>query len=112
MIGKKVLEEKAVTIAEAKELLEKRAESGEELNYEQRTCLDYLHKFVKLTPEQSRKIVEELTAKSDKIKPEVAVKIVDLLPKREDDVRAIFAKQRFTLTKEEIEGILATLPKE
>lgn len=112
MIGKRVVEERPITLSEAKTLLEKRAESGGELNYEQKTSLDYLAKFSKLTPEQSRKIVEDLVAKSDKIKPEIAVKIVDLLPKDEEDIRAIFAKQRFTLTKEEIEAILATLPKE
>jgi DNA-directed RNA polymerase subunit F len=112
MIGRKVLEEKPITTSEAKEILEKRVETGEELNYEQKTTLDHLSKFVRLAPEESRKLAEELTQKSEKIKPEVAVKIADLLPKDEEDVRAIFAKQRFTLTKEEIEEILASIPKE
>ena len=43
---------------------------------------------------------------NERLKEEVAVKIVDLMPQDETDVRAIFAKERYALTKEEIQGIL------
>jgi DNA-directed RNA polymerase subunit F len=102
-LGKKILEERPVASAIAKQLLERRSE--EELNYEQRGTLDYLNKMIKLNPMKAAEAIKELT-KSDKIKPEIAVKIVDLLPRTEEDVRAIFAKERFVLTKEEIGEIL------
>jgi DNA-directed RNA polymerase subunit F len=35
-----------------------------------------------------------------------AFKIADLLPTHPDDVRAVFAKERFTLGKEEIEKVI------
>ncbi|MEE8168244.1 MAG: RNA polymerase Rpb4 family protein [Candidatus Hydrothermarchaeales archaeon] len=107
MIGKKVLEERPITSSEAKSILEKRG-AKEELNYEQRTTVDYLAKLIKLNPTKAKKAVEELL-KTEKIKPEIAVKIVDLLPRDEEDVRAIFAKERYVLTKEEIGEILKVI---
>lgn len=106
MIGKKAYEEKTVSSAEVMAILKKKADAGEELNYEQKTTLDYLEKFVKLSPEDAGKLAEELVALNEKIKPEVAIKIADLLPKDENDVRAIFAKERFTLSKDEVGKIL------
>jgi DNA-directed RNA polymerase subunit F len=106
MIAKSQLEEKPVTISEAKAVLDKLAKSVKELNYEQRIAADYLSKFTSLSTTKSKKLVEELLKLNQKIKPELAVKIADLQPKDEEDVRAIFAKERFTLTKEEIKAIL------
>ncbi len=107
MIGKKVLEERPIIASEARRILEERGKKGE-LNYEQKTTLDYLSKFVKLHPQKAREALEEL-GKLDKIKPEIGVKIVDTLPKDEEAVRAIFAKERYVLTKEEIGKILKAI---
>jgi DNA-directed RNA polymerase subunit F len=106
MIAKALLEEKPVSNPEAKAVLDKLSKSVEELNYEQRIAADYLSKFTSLTTKKSQKLINELLELNQKIKPELAVKIADLLPKDEEDVRAIFAKERFTLTKEEIKAIL------
>lgn len=106
MIGKKILEDKPITSVEAKAILEEAVKRGKELNYEQKITLEHLAKFVKMSREEAGKKVEELMKSNAKIKPEIAVKLVDLLPQDEDDVRAIFAKERFALTREEIEGIL------
>ncbi len=110
MIGKRLLEERAISNAESRAILEKKAEK-EELDYEQKTTLDHLKKFSKLTPEKSEETIEELMKSNEKIKRDVAVKIVDLLPKDADDVKAIFAKERFALSKEEVEGILKIVSK-
>ncbi len=40
-----------------------------------------------------------------------AVKIVDLMPTHMDDVRAIFAKERFALSKEDAEKVLEIVGK-
>jgi len=106
MITKAVLEEKPVSISEAKTVLDAMSKSGKELNYEQRIATDYLSKFVTISAKKSQKLIDELLELNQKIKPELAVKIADLLPTDEEDVRAIFAKERFTLTKEEIKAIL------
>ncbi len=107
MIGKKIIEERPITASEARKILEEREKKGE-LNYEQKTALDHLSKFVKLKPEKAREALEELS-KLDKIKPETGVKIVDTLPENEEDIRAIFAKERYVLTKEEMGKILKAI---
>lgn len=106
MIAKELKEEKPVTSSEAKTILDKLSKSVKELNYEQRITAEYLKKFSGLSTTKSKKLVEELLELNQKIKPDLAVKIADLQPKDEEDVRAIFAKERFTLTKEEIKAIL------
>jgi len=106
LLGKKLIEESQATSAVAKDIL--KGIDEDDLNYEQRAALDYLTKLSKLKPKKAREAVEELV-KSDKVKPEIAVKIADLLPQDEDDVRAIFAKERYVLTKEEINTILKVI---
>ncbi|MEE8402957.1 MAG: RNA polymerase Rpb4 family protein [Candidatus Hydrothermarchaeaceae archaeon] len=111
MITKAVLEKRPIGISEAKTVLDALSKSDEELNYEQRIVVDYLSKFAKISAKKSQKLIAELLKLNQKIKPELAVKIADLLPADEEDVRAIFAKERFTLTKEEIKAILEVIPK-
>ncbi len=106
MSDRGVLQVKPVTMYEAKAILERELEEIEEPVYEQKICLDYLKKFARLTPEEGRRIVEEVLQVSDKIREEVAVKIADLLPADEEDVRAIFAKERAILEKSEIAKIV------
>ena len=106
MIGKKVSEERVITSAEAKEILEESMAGEEEPVYEKKITLDHLGKFAKLKGIEARRLVEELMKSNERLKEEVAVKIVDLMPQDETDVRAIFAKERYALTREEIQGIL------
>ncbi len=110
MIAKAVVEGRPICMSEAKTVLDAMSESTEELNYEQRITIDYLSKFVNTSTEESRKLVNDLLKLNQKIKPELAVKIADILPADEEDVRAIFAKERFTLTKDEIKAILELIP--
>ncbi len=111
MIGKEILEERMIPQAEAKEILEQILKDEEEPVYEQKVALDFLRKFVKISKEDAEKAIEELLNLNEKIKPKIAVKLVDLLPFDEDGVRAIFAKERFTLTNEEVGEILKVLDK-
>jgi len=109
MIGRKILEEKPVTMAEVLEVLKEK--SSENMIYEQKLALDHLQKFVKLKPGEVRKLVEEILALNEKFRPAHAVKVADLLPVDEADVKAIFAKERFTLTKEEIAALVDLVAK-
>lgn len=111
MIAKSITEERPVSSSEAKAILDKLSKTVKELNYEQRIAVEYLSKFPGLSTKKSKKLVEELLELNQKIKPDIAVKITDLLPNDEEDVRAIFAKERFTLTKEEIKAILELVHK-
>ena len=108
MIVKNVLKEDLLTLSEVKELLEqvrqKRAEE-EELGYELRRAIRHAELFAKGTAEEGRLMVEELM-KLEKMAPDIAIKIADIRPATKDELRAIYAKERFTLSEEELNGIL------
>jgi DNA-directed RNA polymerase subunit F len=110
MIVKSILGEELLTLAEVRELLEgirdKRAKaSDEELGYELRRAIRHADLFAKGTAAESRAMVDELV-KLDKMNPEIAIKIADIRPSTKDELRAIYAKERFTLSEEELNAIL------
>ncbi|OYT63246.1 RNA polymerase Rpb4 family protein [Methanosarcinales archaeon] len=108
MIVKAILNEESLTIPEVKELLnEVRSERSdeEELGYELRRTIYHVETFSRLSPDRARKLVASLL-KLEKIKPEIAVRIADLLPVSYDEIRSIYAKERFTLTEEDLKAIL------
>lgn len=95
-------------MAEVKEILDqirlKRADE-EELGYELRRAIRHAELFSKGTAEESRAMVAELM-KLEKMSPEIAVKIADIRPITKDELRAIYAKERFTLSEEELNNVL------
>ncbi|RZN43559.1 MAG: RNA polymerase Rpb4 family protein [Methanophagales archaeon ANME-1-THS] len=116
MIVKEILDEKVLTLAESKEILAalkpsgevkepKEGEEEEEIRYERRKAYEHTSKFAKLKAEDSRALIKELLGLA-KMKEEIAVRIADLMPKSANEVRAIYAKERFTLTESDIEKIL------
>jgi DNA-directed RNA polymerase subunit F len=108
MIVKSVLKEDLLTLAEVKEILDqirdKRADE-EELGYELRRAMRHAEAFGKDTAEESRALVAELM-NLEKMTQEIAVKIADIKPVTKDELRAIYAKERFTLGEEELDHIL------
>jgi DNA-directed RNA polymerase subunit F len=58
-----------------------------------------------LTVKQAKEFSEKLAALSFQLPADRISKIVDLMPETTDDVRAIFAKERFKYTEEEIKQI-------
>ena len=97
-----------MTLAEVKELLDqirlKRADE-EELGYELRRAIRHADLFAKGTAEESQAMVAELM-KLEKMNKQIAVKIADVRPTSKDELRAIYAKERFTLSEEELNSIL------
>ena len=108
MIVKSVLQEDLLTLAEVKEILDQirdRRSDEEELGYELRRAIRHAEFFSKGTAEESRALVAELM-KLGKMSLEIAVKIADVKPVNKDELRAIYAKERFTLSEEELDNIL------
>ena len=116
MIVKEVRNESVLTLAEAKETLnalrtsgeETKKEEGEEeteIRYERRKATEHTTKFAKGGAKESRALINELLGLA-KVKEGIAIRIADLMPKSPNEVRAIYAKERFTLTEVDIEGIL------
>jgi len=121
MIVKEVLNESVLTLAEAKEILTLQKTSGEEtkkkegeeeaeIRYERRKATEHTTKFAKGGAKESRALINELLGLA-KMKEGIAIRIADLMPKSPNEVRAIYAKERFTLTEGDIEEILDCVAK-
>ena len=116
MIVKEIIEEEVLTLAEAKEILAtltermkeaegREGEEEEEVRYEQRKALEHASKFAKLDVEDSKALISDLL-KLKKMNNTIAVRIADLMPRSKNEVRAIYAKEQFTLSEEDIDEIL------
>lgn len=114
MIVKEIIKEEVLTLAEAKEILvtltermkeAEGREEEEEVRYEQRKALEHASKFAKLDVEGSKALISDLM-KLKKMNDNIAVRIADLMPRSKNEVRAIYAKEQFTLSEEDIEEIL------
>jgi DNA-directed RNA polymerase subunit F len=98
------MEDKLLSLGEVKKLLEKESKERE-LTPEQSLALQHTESFARLGPAKAKKLANELK-KMEHVNEFHAFKIADLLPTHPDDVRAVFAKERFTLGKEEIEKVI------
>lgn len=94
-----------VSLPEVKNILKKIEKERKELIYEQRIALEHAQKFAKLSVKQTKDLIKDLM-KLENIREIHAYKIADILPISEDDVKAIFAKERFTLSESDIKDIL------
>lgn len=121
MIVKEVLNESVLTLAEAKEILtllktsgkvtkKKEGEEEAEIRYERRKASEHTAKFAKGGAKESRALINDLLGLA-KMKEGIAIRIADLMPKSPNEVRAIYAKERFTLTEADIEEILDCVAK-
>jgi len=106
---KGIISEEKVTLLELRETLQgvesERIAAEKEMSYEFRRSMEHANQLAKTSPEKARALVAELT-KMEKMKPEIAYRIANIMPKTRDEVRAIFAKERFTLSPEELDSII------
>jgi len=109
MIGKKLVEEQPITKSEAFLIIEKL--DKETMLYEQKAVMENLKKFTYLSSKKAKEMIKELMGANEKIKLIHAVRIADLMPEDDVDMKVIFAKERFTLSKEEIKAILDIVDK-
>lgn len=99
-----------VTLAEVKELLQKEKEDRGELSPEQGYALQHAEAFARLAPKKARRLVNDLL-ELEFMSPANAVKIADLAPTLPEEVRSVFAKERFTLGKEDLQRVLDLVAK-
>jgi len=104
------MEEDYVPLAEVKVLLEKEKEARGQLSPEQQYTLSHATIFARLDLAKAQALIKDLMA-VPMMSPANAAKIADLLPTHLDDVRAIFAKERFSLPKEDAEKVLEIVAK-
>ncbi len=104
------MEEEFVSLAELKVILEREKAARSELTPEQQYALSHAVAFARMAPEKVPAMVKELM-EVPMMSLANAVKIADVLPTHLDDVRAIFAKERFALSKEDAEKVLEIVNK-
>jgi DNA-directed RNA polymerase subunit F len=103
------IEERPVSIPEVSAILANKDEAykagGAELLYEQKRALEHAQKFSKISVKDAQDMAGKLAVLELQLNAERIVKIIDLMPKTIDDIRAIFAKERFKYTEEELKKI-------
>lgn len=104
---KKIVEEKEITIAEAKKILE---EEGE-LNPFQQRSFDYVNKSSKIEASKAEKLVKKLSERFD-VGKGVAIQIVNCMPSTVEELRVFFvaSKKKIIMTSK-LEEILKLLDK-
>jgi DNA-directed RNA polymerase subunit F len=100
----KIIEKQEIPDAEAKLVLEERKKQGE-LVYEQKICLDFLEKAVKMKKAELEDMKKQLS-EIEILKPRHIALLINNMPTTEDEVKQIFAKERTNLKKEEISKII------
>jgi len=103
-------DERVVSLAEVKEILEAEAKERPELTSEQKISLDHATRIAKLSFQDTKRLYDDLKS-FDFVSDTVAVKIVDLLPAYPEDMRALFAKERLILDKKQIDQLLSAVKK-
>jgi len=114
-IFKEVVDEEFLTVSEAKELLadieeERALDEDREMQYELARAIEHANRFTVLDPEESLEMVEELL-ELEKVDEATAYKIVDLLPEDRSELRSVFAQERYSLSGDELDGILDIVAK-
>ncbi len=104
------MEEEFVSLSELKVILEREKASRGDLAPEQQYALSHAAAFTRIPPEKVPTMVKELM-EVPMMSVANAVKIADVLPTHLDDVRAVFAKERFALSKEDAEKVLEIVNK-
>ena len=107
----KLVEEKPVTLVEAKKILEKLAKERSELGYEQKVTLDFLKTYVQLNKKSVDEARKELHEKLPELKEHQIVMLLNILPETEEDVKVIFSKERIEMDDTKIKQILEILDK-
>jgi len=83
----------------------RRLQMLEQILYEHKLALDHAQRLTHCNAAQANQIIEAVR-ELEHVNDLYAVKIADLLPSHPDDVRTIFARERFTLSKDEIDTIV------
>ena len=101
---------KPIPLAEVKNILKKISKDRKEMIYEQKVALEHATKFGRLSIKKTEDMIKELMENKD-IAEVNAIKIADILPRTEDDIKTIFAKERITISGNDIKKILDIVAK-
>lgn len=105
-----IIEEKALTLTEAKEILSKIEKRDKELPTRTLKTKEYLNKFAKLTKKQIKELKEKLLKLNIlRLKEKTITKLIDIQPKDIDSLRTILTAENLTLKQEDLQKIVECL---
>ena len=104
-----IKEERFISWHDAKKILEKKAKE-KELGYEQKTALEHLRKFCKLTQKAKDEMMAELD-KIERLKEKHKMAIIDMLPKDDDELRMLFTNEIMTISDDDKKKIISIVKK-
>lgn len=106
MIGKQVVGEKPITLAEVRQLLEKNRKEGEaeELPFYQKPVYEYAKAFGKTGVKKAQEAFEKLSELG--LDAKTAVRIIDVKPETKEEVRLILEKTKIAAGPEKSKKIL------
>jgi len=99
-----------VSLAEVKNILKKVSKERENTTYGQRIALEHAQAFAKLPITKTNNLIKDLK-QLNFLEETHVFKIADVLPTTEDDIKALFAKERFTLSANQIKNIIDVVNK-
>jgi DNA-directed RNA polymerase subunit F len=95
-----------VTTAEVKEILTQGIEDRDEPINEQKYAREHADRFGRIKAVEADKLVEELMENVPRVKEHLAYKLADILVEHPDDIKVVFARERFSLTEDELTQII------
>lgn len=109
-IFKEIVGEEYLTVSGTKALLtdieaDRAADPDREMRYELARAIEHVNRFAVLSPEDADALVSELM-ELEKVNEVTAYKITDLLPRDRDELRSVYAKERYSLSGDELDEIL------
>tara|TARA_Y100000310_G_scaffold343806_1_gene453221 strand:- start:1819 stop:2166 length:348 start_codon:yes stop_codon:yes gene_type:complete len=107
MVNPQFVEEKSLSLVDAKVILDKIQKRDEEMNYLSNKAKEYLDGFVILTPkkkEELQKILNDLNL--TRLKEDHIMKIIDFLPKTIDDLKVVLQAYPLSMPKKDQEAIV------
>ena len=102
----KVVSSSPAPLSRVKEALEKRAEDGEELGYEQLNALEHAKEFSISDSKKTASLASKLRKEVPSLTEEAAMKLAEIQPSSPELVRAIMLYSRIELKEEDITKIL------
>ncbi len=110
MAAPQFIEEKPLSLVDAKEILRNIEKRDKDLNYLSNKVREYLDAFVALTPQKKEELFSKLNELSlTRLKEEHMAKIIDFLPQSVDELRVVFQAYPLSLPKKDQESIVQVI---
>ncbi len=106
---KGIVSEERISLSEVKAVLSRveadRLAAEKEMSYELRKSIEHATHISRTSPEKANELINSLLS-LEKVKPDIAYRIAQIMPRTRDELRAIYAKEKFTLSTEDLDQIL------